>query len=561
MFAFLSFLWFIRESKLILFYIYLWQLKEYRPRRFLDHFRTEKGKKLIINQINLIKIGLFLIFLVILIFQKEISRTGREGFFKFFLGVLIVFYVIEFIFALKNIFQKKLKAPVLTGKAVILVFGGAAMEIIVLFILLGSITDIFYFAFWLLLFDILTPVISSLIILLTQPITILIKNQIIKKAKIKRRGYKNLTVIGITGSCGKTSTKEFLAAILSERFKVLKTKEHQNNEMGVSQCILKELRPDHQIFICEMGAYKQGEIKLLSDITKPKIGILTGINEQHLALFGSQDNIIQTTFELIESLPEDGVAIFNGDNKYINSNAKSQIAKLHLKTQRFCSTKEKMDVWAEDIVVGEEKITFRVLAKDGDFANFEVNLLGSHNVINLLLVVSCAKELGMKLEEIAQIARNIKIEQGAIKLVKGREGLNILDSSYSANPDGVIADLDYLKIYQGKKLIVMPCLIELGSASKEVHYRIGRKIGEVCAPVKEPNGSHGTPSGLAIITTKERFEEIKKGAIEAGMKKENILFIESPDEIVAKINIFCSPGDTVLFEGRVPKELIKELRG
>jgi len=108
-----------------------------------------------------------------------------------------------------------------------------------------------------------------------------------------------------------------------------------------------------------------------------------------------------------------------------------------------------------------------------------------------------------------------------------------------------MADLDYLNIYERKKVIVMPCLIELGSASGRVHREIGRKIAKVC--------------NLAIITTKERFKELKEGAIEEGMKEKNILFLEKPKDIETKLSIYCGFGDTILFEGRVPKEIIKNL--
>jgi len=161
----------------------------------------------------------------------------------------------------------------------------------------------------------------------------------------------------------------------------------------------------------------------------------------------------------------------------------------------------------------------------------------------------------MSLEEIARACRKIEPGQSGMQLKKGINGFNIIDATYSANPDGVIAHLEYLKIWPAqrdeplfdlryrsvKKVIIMPCLIELGKASKEVHKRIGQKIGEVC--------------DLAIITTRERFEDIKGGAI----KKENILFIENSKEILEKIKIFCKPEDVVLLESRVPPGLLRKL--
>jgi len=328
-------------------------------------------------------------------------------------------------------------------------------------------------------------------------LAVFLRNRLIKAARQKRAGFKDLLVIGVTGSYGKTSTKEYLATILSEKFKVLKTKEHQNSEVGIAQCILDELGSEHEVFVCEMGAYNRGGIKFLCDIAQPKMGVLTGINEQHMATFGSQENIIKTKYELIESLPKDGVAFFNANNKYC--------LELHNKTQI------KKKLYGEGTTSSQEE--------------------------NLAAAKAVAQELGMNQEEIARGCQKIKPWP---EIKKGINGIDFINATYSANPTGVMADLDYFKKRSGKKVIVMPCLIELGKASKEVHRRIGKKIGEVC--------------DLAIITTKDRFKEIKEGA-------PNSLFIENPKEIVEKIKEFCQAGDTVLLESRVPKQAIKQLYG
>lgn len=151
----------------------------------------------------------------------------------------------------------------------------------------------------------------------------------------------------------------------------------------------------------------------------------------------------------------------------------------------------------------------------------------------------------MSLKEIVKRLKEISSDFGAMKLKKGINGIVIIDSSYSANPDGVISALDYLRIWENKKVIIMPCLIELGKASKEVHKNIGKKIATVC--------------DLAIVTTKDKFKEIREGAIQNGMKKENILFIENPKKIFEKIKNFCQRGDVILLEGRSPETLKKLL--
>ena len=242
-------IWLIVFIKQLLFWLWLWQLKEYHRGRFKAHFEAQKIKKIV-------------------------SSFWR------------------------------LKYPKFTKKIIFLF----------LICFLAEILLILYFSFvWVI---ILTIIFIPLIFLSFQIPSAIWRKILINKAEEKRLKFKNLLVIGITGSFGKTSTKEFLATILSEKFKVLKTREHQNSEVGMSQCILHELKQEHEIFVCEMGAYNKGGIKLLCDIAKPKIGILTGINEQHMATFGSQENIIKTKYELIESLPEDGIAFFNARNKY-----------------------------------------------------------------------------------------------------------------------------------------------------------------------------------------------------------------------------------------------------
>ena len=484
MFSFLSFLWFIRTTKHILFWIYLWQLKEYHIGRFIDHFRTAKGKQLILNKLNLIKIILLLTFPAVPLLLFFVTS---------------VLYIFEFFKALIDFLMRQLKRPVLTKKTTFLILIGILVEILVLLTLFLNINNIVNFVFWLLLFDVLTPLIASGIFLIFQPLAVLVRSQIIKKAKQKRIEFKDLLVIGITGSYGKTSTKEFLSSILSEKFRVLKTKEHQNSEVGISQCILDDLKPEHEIFVVEMGAYNRGGIKLLCDIVKPEIGILTGINEQHMATFGSLENIIKTKYELIESLPEDGIAFFNGKNKYC--------LELYNKTR------------IKKFLYGEE-----------------VKIAGLENLEGAKLL---AKELGMSEEEILRACQKIENKFGGIQIKKGINGLNIIDATYSANPDSVISHLEYLRTLPGRKVIVMPCLIELGKATIEVHKRIGQKIAEVC--------------DLAIITTKERFKEFKEGA------GEKAVFIENPKEIFEKIKEFSKEGDVVLLESRVPSQLIKQL--
>lgn len=353
-------------------------------------------------------------------------------------------------------------------------------------------------------------------------------------------------VIGITGSYGKTSTKEFLAEILSAKFKVLKTKKHQNSEIGIAKCILNDLTDAHDIFIVEVGAYDKGKVREVCLMIKPKIGIVTGVNEQHLSLFGSMEKLLSAEGggELAEILPKNGILVLNGDNKYCIGLAKQ----VNNAPEKIYTTNKNIidsEIWTEEAEAAENFVSFVAMNKSRELGHFQVNVLGKQNIQNLLAAILVARELGMSFQQIIEASKNIKEEQAGMTLKKGRHGINIIDSSYSSNSDGVIADLDYLNIFLKKKVIVMPCLIELGGKSSQVHKKIGMKIGAVC--------------DMAIITTRDKFNEIKSGAVEAGMDSKKIILCDNPKEISTIITISCVNGDAVLLEGRVPSNLINLL--
>ena len=532
MFLFLNIFWVIRTFKYVLFWIYLWQLKEYHIGRFLDHFRTYKGKKLLLNPLYAVKTLLLFLF------------AFENQFFLLWLSALLLVYVFEALLFARQIYSKTVKTPVKTAKTLFLGFVSFFVVGVLFFYISGTLSDNQQ-PFWLLVFDITTPLVISAIVLLFQPFFVMARNNILKKATQKIAGFKNLRVIGITGSYGKTTTKEFLTTILSKKYKVLSTKEHQNSEMGIANCILENLTPEHQIFVVEMGSYKKGGIKLLCDIVKPQIGLVVGVNEQHLSLFGSLQNLLSAEGggELAEALPKDGLLILNGDNKFCLDLYKK--TNKNKKTYSLHRGKINSDIWAEDETVTKKYISFMAINKNREANYFKVDVLGKQNIQNLLAAILAAKELGMDMGDISDACQDIKQEQAGIVLKQGKHNIDIIDSSYSANPDGVLADLDYLGIYKGKKIIVMPCLIELGKKSPDIHEKIGQKIGKVC--------------DMAIITTRENFENIKTGAIYSGMSAKNIVFCENPDDIYSMITLFSKSADAVLLEGRVPNKLISLL--
>ena len=346
----------------------------------------------------------------------------------------------------------------------------------------------------------ITPILIAAIILFTNPFFNFQKKRIIKRAAEKVRGLKEIKVIGITGSYGKTSNKEFLYTILSQKYKVVKTEGNNNTNIGVARTVLNKASDEYDYFICEMGAYKIGEIEEICGIVKPEIGILTGINEQHLDLFGSIENTIKAKFELIEALPENGLAILNGDNKYIEleiGNWKlgnppdppllrgNKIIPPLSKGARGISG---LDKKIENIILYSLKdiSDIKVIPDHTEFIykdqKFRANLSGRHYIENLLAAIVAAENLGMNLEEISEAIKKIKPSRFMMRKLDGVNNSVFIDDSYSANPDGVIAALNYLdEAYQDyKKIIVFPGIIELGKESEKVHRELFGKIDEIC---------------------------------------------------------------------------------
>jgi UDP-N-acetylmuramoyl-tripeptide--D-alanyl-D-alanine ligase len=526
------FIWGVGALRAILFWLYLWQLKDYHIGRFVDHFRTSKGRKSIVTIAVVIKI-------LLVIWLSGAYFFNDWGYLIWGVPAFFLIYAIEDYRTLTGLLRGTIKRPVFTKK-IIFLFSIIVAGMIVLAYYPGN-------GILLLLFDICAPIIVTVVVLLAQPFFVAARGKILQKAKEKVGRFPKLKVIAITGSYGKTSTKEFLSTILAERFKVLATPDHKNSEIGIAQTILQELTASHEIFIVEMGAYNKGGIKLLCDMVRPSIGVVAGVNEQHLATFGSLENLLSAEGgrELLENLPQTGLLIVNGENKYCLDLYKR--AKIDKKVYTLSKERIESDIWAEEVSAHTDSLDFVARVKSGELAHLHVKVLGKQHVQNVLGAVLTAKHLGMTMDQISHGTNNITQKQGGMALRKGAHGIHVVDSSYSANPDGVSADLDYLSIFPGKKVIVMPCLIELGQKSIEVHIQIGKKIAEIC--------------DMAIITTKDAFEEIRNGAIMNGMDVKNIVFCEHPKEIMAIIGAHCKEGDAVLLEGRVPAELITLLNG
>ena len=435
-----------------LFYLWLWQVKEYRTDRMIAHFKD--GKNLFEKKNNQ-----FLCLVVLFVF------CFYQTFFIYVAGMFFAFTFYQILLEIKG---RTLKRPKLTFKAILVLLTTLIFYICITTVCyLNKDISLVFTTLLMLFFYLIAPILVTVIVLSINPIFNFQKKRIIKKATDKMRTLKKIKVIGITGSYGKTSTKEFLNTILCEKFKVVKTEGNNNTNIGVAYTVLNKVNDDYDYFICEMGAYKIGEIAEMCEIVKPQMGILTGINEQHLDLFGSVENTKKAKFELIESLPENGVAVINETLKL-----EKEKRKFSVKDVRYFSANA-----VAGLKESENGLEFNY--KD---VEFKTNIKGVYYIENLLSAIVVAENLGMSLGEIKEAVKKIKPSMFTLREIEGLNESVFIDDSYSANPDGVIAALDYLdKSYQDyKKIIVFPGIIELGDSSEEVHKKLFSKIDEVC---------------------------------------------------------------------------------
>ena len=381
------------------------------------------------------------------------------------------------------------------------------------------------------LLPLLIPLILFLAYLINEPIEYLIRKYYILTA-VNTLNKTSVIKIGITGSFAKTSVKEILKTILSQKYRVLATPYSYNTPLGIARTV-KMLDSTHDVFIAEMGARQKGDIKELARLVNPKYGVITGVNHQHLESFGSIENTMDTKFELFENLSSDGVGLFSSGNE--------NAIKLY---ERFSGEKylagangENALVGAKNIVIDERGTTF-TLVIDGEEVECSTVLLGTHSVRNICLASAVAYKMGLTPKEIASGIEKIRSIDHRLELVKNNKNIVIIDDSYSANEEGVKSAMEVLDNFKGRKIVLTPGLVELGKVENLVNFEFGKTLS-----------NH---ADYVIVVGKHNAEMIIKGLIEGGMQKENIKFAKNLNKGNAILNEMLMEGDVVLFENDLP---------
>lgn len=370
---------------------------------------------------------------------------------------------------------------------------------------------------------------------LLKPVEANINRKYYQDAERILRGMPDLKIIGVTGSYGKTSTKHYLNRILSEKYDVMMTPGSFNTTMGVIRTVREYLKPYNEVFIVEMGAKQPGDIKEICDLVHPEIGIVTAVGEQHLESFKTIENVQRTKFELIDSLPTDGLAVVNNDFPFV-ANRKVDNVKCIRYAVSECGPAEYI---AEDIRYSAHGTSFTVVTPTGEKFGFSTHLVGECNVSNLLAAIIVALRLEVPIEKIRYAVNDIQQVEHRLNMKCTPGGVTIIDDAFNSNPTGSKMALDVLKMMTGgRRIIVTPGMIELGERQEELNAKFGEYIAGA--------------ADIAIIVGHYNREAIISGIKSTDTTSLDVHAVNSFSEAQQLLATTLKPGDTILYENDLP---------
>ena len=372
---------------------------------------------------------------------------------------------------------------------------------------------------------------DSLQVTLSQPCCLYVENTLLSLQQIARfwRHQLDLRVIGITGSVGKSTTKEVAAEVLSQRYRTLKNPGNQNNEIGLPLSILR-LGRGYEVAVLEMGFYVPGEIALLCDIASPQVGVVTNIGTVHAQRAGSKEAIVRGKTELVEALPPapEGVAILNFDDPWVRQMAQKTRARI-----LFYGLDPQAELWADQVEsMGLDGIHFHLHYHD-EVIHVRVPLIGQHSVHTALRAAAIGLVEGMTWQEIMEGLR-AGHTQLRLVAVRSENGALLLDDTYNASPESTIAALNLLAELGGHRVAVLGDMLELGPYEKQGHEIVGVRVAEIAD---------------LLVTVGERGRLIADAARKAGLRSSAVTELETTDQAIEYLRQTLTEDEVVLVKG------------
>lgn len=518
----------IASLEKVLFWTGMWQNKEYRFDRIIVHLReTNQGKGLFLSPFTIFGIVTLLLYAVVVMVE----------WFAPIFQLFVIGYFLSSVFHFgKNIAEKKVKRPVVTAKSGLILF---LSFFIILFLFFFPLTDTYL---WILLLLGITPFLVALFVGIFSFPTEVYTDYLCQKAEAKLKKLKRVTVIAVSGSYGKSSTKEAIAHILSEKFSVVKTPLSNNTAIGIAKTILTKLNDQTDFFVVEMGAYKIGEIAQLSAMVKPDISITTAVSDQHISLYGSLENVIASEKELILSLPKDGLAFFNKNNKNTDRiSEKTKQKKVFYKTTKEKGKRKSNEIVAYGVTAKTDGIVFTVVYQHHTY-HFHTSLLGKHVIENILPGIALGIRYGLSENQLQHaVATLTPLPQTMQKKIIS-DGIIGVDDTFNASPESVMAAGEYLALFPKKKFFVLTPLIELGKDAGIRHQEIGRLLSDV---------------DYLLVTNKNYYNNLQAGIAMA--KGKALLMYGSYVHLLHFLEKTVQKGDCIIFEGKEAGVILKKM--
>ena len=450
------------------------------------------------------------------------------AYYKFTLTVLLLYLLKN---AVSSVLANKTSVKTLVLTARVKRMFAAASALTIVLIVLGAVLKSAVFSGVLFFLAAFPQVLTMLTLGIMTPIEKSIAKYYVNDAKKILKSKKDLKIIGVTGSYGKTSTKVILGRILSEKYNTLVTPENYNTPMGLVITVRKHLKPQTEIFVAEMGAKRKGDIKEDCDIANPTMGIITSVGPQHLDTFGNIETVISTKFELADRVKENGGKVFlNFDNELIKNNSDGY---------DFISYgTSDADVKVQNITYSADGLTLQIAHGNGNF-KVTSKLLGHHNALNIAAASAVALELGLTEQEIAFAVSKIKPIEHRLEMKPYISGSTLIDDAYNSNPEGCLEAVRVLGRFNGmKKIIVTPGLVELGDKEYECNKALGKLAAEICDEI--------------ILVGRNRWQPLKDGIEETGFNSDKLHLVTSFKEAVSVFSPMCDKNTVILFENDLP---------
>lgn len=332
--------------------------------------------------------------------------------------------------------------------------------------------------------------------------------------------------IGVTGSVGKTSTKDMIYSVLSQKYKTLKNVGNLNNNIGLPRTIFN-LNNSYKAAVLEMGMSYQNEIKYLADIVKPNIAIISNIGLSHIENFKNQEDIFNTKMEITSNFNKDNILIINGDDNYLKTLKEK---KLEYTLFSYGFNKDNT-IYCNEYEIMEDAINFSCVYKNEEY-KFTIPTIAKHNILNAMSAILVGLELNMSINEIKEGLNTFEITKGRLTIIKKKD-ITIIDDSYNASLDSTISALNVLKTYNTRRVAILGDILETGSYEKKIHVNIGKNI---------------VNNVDLLITVGNSTKYVYETALLDGFDKNNILHFNDYTELIKEIKKIIKSNDVVLLK-------------